>query len=358
MGRRGRPKKKVSDSDNADGSSVASAGKTVIIGWQTGYTYYDNNYDTSVNRQLKINYSTDAGGTWKGVTALTPGTGFVDYPIVGAAKTTAGPVNLYAVWIDSKNGKVMFRQKSGTGVWTAPLSIGTTTAKIEGAAYGYSGYANIAATGDLITAAWIADPQGHLKARTIDLNGAAKAANTLSNWSSAATLTGAISIDQNGFPIVSASPLVTNITTIAWNTANAQVYTTANGTAVDTSPVTIFTNGTTGGRIYAGGYSTAVEPGPGGYIASWGACRDTSLTLDCNYGSNKARFDLLVSTSANGTAWNTPTRLGDSAASAKSTLNDEGSMVLTAEKSYIQYNVYNAGYTAYDVWARVGTGSP
>jgi hypothetical protein len=346
---------KVSGRDNADGSSLASAGNSVIVGWQTGYTYYDPD---GANRQVQVNYSTDNGATWKGVTDLTAANGFIDYPIVAAAKTTAGPTNLYVVWIDSVSGKVLFRQRSGTGVWSKPTTLGTTTAKVEGAAYGYAGYANIAATGDLITAAWIATNTGQLKARTIDLNGSTTAATNPANWSGITTLQGNISNQQNGFPIVSASPLKTNITTIAWNTATKQVYTTANGTSVDPTPITIFTNGTTGGRTYKGGYSTTVEPGPNGYVASWGACIDTNLTNDCDYNKKTARFDLLVRTSANGTTWSTPKILGDSTASSKATLNDEPSIVVTSGKTYIQYNIYNAAYTAYDIYARVGTGNP
>src|SRR5204863_3541102 len=115
----------------------------------------------------------------------------------------------------------------------------------------------------VITVAWISNNKGVLKARTIDLNGSATAAASAANWSAITTLQGNISIKQNGFPIVSASTLVAGVTTIAWNTATKQVYTTANGTTINAAPTTIFTDGATGGRTYTGGYSTTVEPSPG-----------------------------------------------------------------------------------------------
>jgi hypothetical protein len=349
---------KITGKQNIDGTSLAAAGNSVIVGWQTGYTFYDPN---GANRQVQVNYSPDNGGSWKGVTDLSGANGFVDYPVVAAAKTSAGPTNLYVVWVDSVSGKVLFRERSGAGVWSQPTTLGTTTAKILGAAYGYSGYANIAATGDLITVAWISNNKGLLKARTLNLNGHATAATSAANWSATTSLQGNISLKQNGFPIVSASPLRTNVTTIAWNTATKQVYTTANGKSVDPTPITIFANGTAGGRTYTGGYSTTVEPAPnGGYVAGWGSCVDTNLTNDCDYNKNVARFDLLVSTSHTGAAgsWTTPKLLGDSAASRRATLNDEPSIVVVPGNAYSQYNVYNAAYSAYDIYARVGTGNP
>lgn len=210
---------------------------------------------------FQVNFSTDAGATWRGVQNLTPRTQNVDYPIVAAAKTSGGPVNLYGVWTDADTGKVKFRMKSGGGAWSAPIVLGSTTASDT---TGMFGYANIAATDDLITVAWIADNSGTLKAHAIDLNGNANAAKTVSNWTAITTLNDKISMSQNGYPIVSASPLVKNKITIAYNTNVAQKYTTFNGTAIAKAGKVIWNNGTLGGRTYTGGYSTVAEPAPGG----------------------------------------------------------------------------------------------
>ena len=341
--------KKVSGKDHAEGSSLGAAGDTVVVGWFTGFSFYD---PEGTPRVFQVNFSTDAGATWRGVQNLTPRTQNVDYPIVAAAKTSGGPVNLYGVWTDADTGKVKFRMKSGGGAWSAPIVLGSTSASDN---TGMFGYANIAATDDLITVAWIADNSGTLKARAIDLNGNANAAKTVSNWTAITTLNDKISMAQNGYPIVSASPLVKNKITIAYNTNVAQKYTTFNGTAIAKAGKVIWNNGTLGGRTYTGGYSTVAEPAPGGgIVASWGACKDTAS--DCNYNKNTARFDLLASTSGNGTDFTAPKLLANSDA-ANSTLNDEPSIVVVPGKVYLQYNGYTASYSSYDIFSIVGTGN-
>ena len=347
--------KKVSGSQHAEGSSLAAAGSTVIVGWFTGYSYYDA---AGVARQTQVNISTNNGGTWTGVQKLSSAKGKVDYPIVAAAQTSAGPTNVYAAWINSKTGEVVFRQSSnGGGAWSAPLVLGTSTAQMSGTGYGVSGFANISAVRDLITVAWIADDTGTLKVRGINLNGNAAAATTIGNWSATATLADKISVAQNGFPIASASPQNTGVVTVAYNTDAAQKYVTYNGTAVS-APKTIFTNNVT----YPGGYSLAVEPAPaGGFVAMWAGCQATGITNPCNYDSAKAKFALLSATSANGTTWSAPTVVA--ASTTKATLNDEASLVVIpgatagTVKVFAQYNAYKSNYGYYDVWVNIGNGT-
>src|SRR5207249_964803 len=100
--------------------------------------------------------------------------------------------------------------------------------------------------------------------------------------------------------------LAPGVVTIAWNTPRRQVYTTFDGTTVTATPTTIWVDGTANAASYAGGYSTVVEPAPGGFIAAWAACRDTSLTYDCNSKKAAARVDLLSATSADGTLFTPP----------------------------------------------------
>jgi hypothetical protein len=346
--------KKISGAQHAEGSSLAAAGSTVIVGWMTGYSYYDPN---GAARRLQVNVSTNAGGAWGGVQNLTGKTGHVDYPIVAAASVGVH-TNVYAAWIDSDTCQVKFRQSTDNAAWSAPVTIGTTTAHLVNAAYGCSGDANIAAVGNLIAVAYVADDTGTLKVATINLNGDAARATTAGNWGTS-TLADKISLAQNGYPIASASPANTGVVTVAYNTDTAQRYVRYNGTSVSTA-TTIYTNGTTGGKTYAGGYSTAVEPAPGGgFVAMWAGCRDVGITNPCNYGSAKAKFDELEASSTNGTTWGAPVQVALSSRTAQ--LNDEASLVVIPDsagvKVFAQYNAYKSNYGYYDVWAEVGTGS-
>ncbi len=345
---------KVSGSAHAEGSSIAAAGTTVIVGWFTGYSYYD---PADAPRRLQVNISTNSGSSWKGVQGLTPKNGQVDYPIVAAAKIPGTTTtNVYAAWVDSQSCDVKFKQSSDGGTtWSSTIVIGTTTAKIIDNAYGCSGDANIAATGNLIGVVWIADDTGTLKVARINLNGNASAATNAGNWTTA-TLADKISLAQNGYPIASASPLNTSVVTVAYNTTNAQKFVRVGPSSVS-SASTIYTNGTIGSQTYGGGYSTVVEPGPGGtYVASWAGCRDVGITNPCNYGSAKAKFDLLAATSTNGTSFTAPTQLAKSSTTAQ--LNDEPSFVVVSGHVYLQYNAYKSNYHYYDVWGWNGTGSP
>jgi hypothetical protein len=344
---------KVSSNSNAEGSSIAAAGSTVVVGWFTGYSYYD---PADAPRRLQVNISTNSGTSWTGVQGLTSKSGQVDYPIVAAATTSAGPTNVYAAWVDSKTCDVKFKQSSdGGATWSGNVVIGTTTAHLVDAAYGCSGDANIAATRDLIAVAYVADDTGTLKVAHINLSGNASAATTAGNWSTA-TLSDKISTAQNGYPIASASPLNTSVVTVAYNTTTAQRYVRVSASSVST-PTTIYTNGTIGSQTYTGGYSTVVEPGPGGtYVAMWAGCRDVGITNPCNYSSAKAKFDLLAATATNATTWGAPSQLAKSSNTAQ--LNDEPSIVVVSGHVYAQYNAYKSTYHYYDVWGWNGTGSP
>ncbi|TMK36120.1 MAG: exo-alpha-sialidase [Actinobacteria bacterium] len=338
---------------NAEGTSIAAAGSKIVVGWVTGFSAYD---PAGAPRRLQVNTSTDGGATWRGVKSLTSGGGRIDYPIVAAAKTGFGSVNLYAVWVDATNGKVYFREHSGAAAWSAPISIGATTLAHRD---GYHGYANIAAVGNLITVAWIADAKGSLKARAINLSGKTPTAAAIrANWNASVALAGRVSLRQGGYPVVSASPLAPGVVTIAWNTPRRQVYTTFDGTNVAATPITIWVNGIANAITYTGGYSTVVEPAPGGFVAMWGGCRNTSLTYDCNgQQGSSPRVDLLSATSANGTLFSLPSLVAPAIPNGR-TVNDQASVVATADHVFAQYNGSTANFGRYDVFDRIGTGSP
>ncbi len=337
---------------NAEGASIAAAGPRIIVGWVTGFSAYDR---AGAPRRLQVNTSIDGGSTWRGVKSLTPGAGRIDYPIVAAAKTAFGPVNLYAVWVDATNGRVYFRERSRFAPWSVPIAIGRTT--LRDPVDGYHGYANIAAVGNLITVAWVADATGSLRARAIDLSGKTPtAAASPANWNASVALAGRVALRQGGYPVVSASPLAPGVVTIAWNTPTRQVYTTFDGTTVTATPTTIWVNGTANAVSYTGGYSTVVEPAPGGFIAVWAACRDTSLNYDCNSQKAAARVDLLSATSSDGTLFTSPSVV--SPATTGRTVNDQASVVATADHAYLQYNGSTANFGRYHIFDRIGTGSP
>jgi hypothetical protein len=338
---------------NAEGTSLAAAGTRLVVGWVTGFSAYD---PAGAPRRLQVNTSIDGGATWRGIKSLTPRGGRIDYPVVAAAKTTFGPVNLYATWVDATNGKVYFRERSGAGAWSVPLAIGATT--LRDRVDGYHAYANVAAVGNLITVAWVADAKGSLVARAINLSGTSPtAATTRANWNPPVVLGGHVSLRQGGYPVASASPLAPGVVTIAWNTPTKQVYTTFDGTAVSPTPTTIWVNGTANGIAYAGGYSTVVEPAPGGFVAIWAGCRNTSLRNDCNGRKVAARVDLLSASSSGGTVFTAPSLVAP-ATPKRQTLNDQPSIVATSAHVYVQYNGYTANFGRYDIFDRIGTGAP
>ena len=145
--------------------------------------------------------------------------------------------------------------------------------------------------------------------------------------------------------------------TIAWNTPTKQVYTTFDGTSVTATPTTIWVNGSANAISYAGGYSTLVEPTPGGFIAVWAGCEDRSLTNDCNGKMDPARVDLLSATSANGSLFTPPSLVARATPNGR-TLNDQASVVTTSDHVYVQYNGYTANFGRYDIFDGIGSGSP
>jgi hypothetical protein len=89
----------------------------------------------------------------------------------------------------------------------------------------------------------------------------------------------------------------------------------------------------------------------------WAACRDTALQRDCNVGKADARVDLLVATSADGTTFTDPTVVANARVSS-ARINDAPSIVATSDHVYVQYDGSTPDRSAYDVFARVASGSP
>jgi hypothetical protein len=346
--------RRLSGSDvNAENATVAAAGKRVIAGWMTGFSPYD---PIRAPRRVQVAISSDRGASWASPKSLSPRGVAVDYPVVAAQTTTFGTNDLYAVWIDAETGKVMFRERVGASAWSEPIAIGRTTRTVS---TGYSGFANVAASGDLITVAWIADANGLVKARAIDLSasGSATAASDRSEWGPSTAMDLPVSLRQHGYPVVAASPLVPGVATIAWNTAQSQVFATVTGETIGPGAATIFDDGAAGAFTYTGGYATVVEPAPGGFVAMWAACRDTALIHDCNVRRSDARVDLLSSTSQDGTSFTSPTLVAGAGTPTRR-INDAPSVVATDGHVYMQYDGSTSNRSAYDVFARVGTGTP
>ncbi len=341
---------KLSGAGHVEGSSVATAGSTVLVGWMTQKEYP---IDNAQPRKAQVRISSDAGANWGGTTTLSPGTGRVDYPIVAAAITSTDATNLYIVWTDSNTGKVRFRMKNGANAWTPAITLGTTTSDADDG-YGNFGYANVGATGDLVTVAWIADNLGTIKTRSINLDGDATAAATLTNWEATVSLTGVTPPSSNGYPIVGASPLDTTRTAVGWNTATQVKVTTFDGTTTGTAGTVVYTqaapyNGTNTA------YAVAPEPAAGGdMVVAWSACRATNAANDCNYDSPSARVDMVVATSSGG-AFSAPTIVSQGAVGAQ--MNDSPSLAYDGTKIYVMYNKWKSNYGYYDVFTKVGTGS-
>jgi hypothetical protein len=338
---------------NAENPTVAAAGSVLVAGWMTGFSPYD---PAGAPRRIQVAVSSDRGATWGSPKSLSPRGGAIDYPVVAGAKTSFGPINLYAVWVDAETGKVTFRQRSGTHGWSDPIKLGATTRKL---ARGFSGFANIAAVGDLITVAWVADADGTLKARAIDLSlsGSPTAAATAGEWGPRTTMTRKVSLTQHGYPVASASRLVPGVVTIAWNTNTSLVYTAVTGETIGSDATTVWKEGSAGGMAYTGGYAAAVEPAPGGFVAMWAACRDTSLLHDCNVRKSEARIDLLSATSADGVTFTGPILVAG-AGTPGQRINDAPSLVVTGDHVYAQYDGSTSNGSDYDVFSRVATGTP
>src|SRR5262249_13596590 len=158
--------------------------------------------------------------------------------------------------------------------------------------------------------------------------GSPTAAADRSRWGPRTTMLQPVSLAQHGYPVASSSRAVPGVVTVAWNTKTSQVVATVTGEAIDPSPATIWHDGAGGERTYTGGYGTAVEPAPGGFVAMWGSCRDTALERDCNVGKADARIDLLVATSADGTTFSDPEVVANTRTSGQP-INDAPSIVAT-----------------------------
>jgi hypothetical protein len=78
---------------------------------------------------------------------------------------------------------------------------------------------------------------------------------------------------------------------------------------------------------------------------------------DCNVGKADARVDVLVSTSTDGTTFTDPAVLANARASGLR-INDAPSIVATSDHVYVQFDGATPNRSAYDVFARVATGSP
>jgi hypothetical protein len=338
---------------NAENPTVAAAAGTLIAGWMTGFSPYD---PAGSPRRVQVSVSPDRGATWGAPKSLSPRGVAVDYPVVAAGRTSFGPINLYAVWVDAETGRVTFRERSGDTGWSDPISLGVTTRSTSA---GFSGFANVSAVGDLVVVAWIADAHGTVEARAIDLaaSGSATAATDRTRWGARTAMSDRAALAQHGYPIVSSSRAVPGVATIAWNTSAGPVFATATGETIDPGSAPIWHLGSVGGRTYTGGYATAVEPAPGGFVAMWAACRDTSLVHDCNVGKPEARVDLLAATSTDGVTFTKPSRVAGSGTPGER-INDAPSIVATADHVYVQYDGSTSDRSAYDVFARVASGGP
>jgi len=339
---------------NAENPTTASAGRTVIAGWMTGFSPYD---PAGAHRRLQVTVSPDGGETWGPTKNLSPRGGAVDYPTVAAAATSFGAINLYAVWVDAETGRVEFRARSQGTPWSLPIRLGLTTRKTSA---GYSGLANIAAVGDLVVVAWVADADGTVKARAIDLkpSGSPAASADRDQWGARTVMAEPVALRQNGAPVVAAAPTVPDTVTIAWNTATSQVFSVVSGEAIAPGVTTIWTDQPVGSFTYTGGYATVVEPAPGGgFVAMWAACRDTSLTRDCNVRKPEARIDLFAAAMPSGGAFGDPVLVAGAGRPAQR-INDAPSLVVAGDHVYVQYDGWTPSGSNYGVFARVATGTP
>jgi hypothetical protein len=210
-----------------------------------------------------------------------------------------------------------------------------------------------------VVVAWVADGEGTVKVRAIDLSasGSATAAAIRAAWGGRRAMADPVDLGQHGAPVVATSPLVPGVATIAWSTATSQVFATVTGEAIAPEVTTVFPDGPADAFDYTGGYAIVVEPSPGGFVAMWAACRDTILRHDCNVRRPEARIDLLSATSPDGDTFGPPLLVASAGAKIQR-INDAPSLVATADHVYAQYDGSTSSGSSYDIFARVATGIP
>lgn len=323
---------------HGDRSALTAEGDCVYATWVSVASY--DAYDPAAPRALWFRSNCVDGDplSWNPAMRLSGGTGRVDYPVVAADGT-----NVYVIYTNSGNGKVMFKRSTDNGAtWsTSPLAT-VTRLDFDDPAEGFGAWPGICAGEGEVGTLWLQNPAGKLVARVSTDGGAtfggvttleAGNAGANHNW-------GQCDISSDG----KIAFAWTNPTALKVGVYDTGVY----GAGVT---VATFSSGGT----YKGGYGPAPawSPDASKLGVAWGDCR----TAGCDYFSNSDRVDLSWSESADGGAtWGARELLATSTVATKR-INDYPSVLwLDGTTRLVHYNGWNANYSNYRLYLQVGTG--
>jgi hypothetical protein len=327
------PTRVSQDRRHADRGAIASDGSTVYAVWVAHESY--DAYDPADPRALffRANRSGGQPGSWGRTIQVSPGNGRVDYPSVAAAGG-----NVYVAWVAAKSGEVrLATSRDGGQTFTRKVVGKTRSASPEGE--GLTGLPAVAATGDDVGVAWIANGAGAVNARTSSDAG--------STWGATVTLTSSGALVNHGSPAAGGGGAAL---AFAWTTRTGAFARVWRGSFGPTRTVASFASG----QRYKGGYDAEIAVGPPGTLGiAWSGCR----TARCDVLSADARIDLLYAGSSDGGVSWSPPELVRGSNFADQRMNDGAGIAwLDANTRIVGYSGYASGLTSYGLFLRVGQG--
>jgi hypothetical protein len=326
----------------AERPSIASDGTTVIASYVTQRSYL--HYRPGAPRAVWVRVSTDQGASWRSPVRLSGRAGRVDYP-----RVAAGGGRVFAVWTAAGSGDIRLAWSDDRGRHWTKATIGSTTSKPFGAAEGFAGLPDVAASGDDVAVAWFANDDGRQVAVTSssggdDLVGKPRTVLTTKSPNRGPQYPAVGEADDPSDPRVA----------IAYTTPTGLDVVTFDGVSVSSPSHVLTWPVSVGGVRYRAGYGPAVVPYGAAEIAVAvaGCRRNTAGKAPCATLARGSRIDVLYGVSTDdGATWDPLQRLTN-AAHKPYRINDEPSIALTGPTHRVSFDRYERRFRHYDVWLR------
>ena len=319
------PKRLNSSKQHGSRGSLAASGKYVYATWVSTTRWIA--YRPTAPRVLYLRRNSNHGArtAWNTTKRLTSLTGRVDFPTVAAAGA-----NVYVVYTDSATGSVKVKISRDRAATWKTVTIGSTASSTASGRYGIP---RIAASGNTVVVAWLANGSGAVKARV--------STNAGRTWSATGGLTGT----STDIPAVAA---LGARAAVAWTDGSSAVVRTWSAGAWSSPRST--------GRpaAFTQSYGAAIAlSGSAGIGVAWTGCVTT-----CETWSPATRANLVWSESRDGGAsWFAGQVIGSSSASSARRYNDYPSILWpSATVRHVLWNAGTAGTNAYRIVLRTGTG--
>jgi hypothetical protein len=308
--------------------SLAASGKFVYATWVSTSRWLA--YKGAAPRVLYLRRNSNHGSStaWNTTKRLTSLSGRVDYPTVAAAGS-----NVYVAYTDSNAGSVRVKISRDRAATWSTVTLGTTSAGSTTA--GRYGMPRIAASGNTVIVAWLANADGAVRARV-----STDAGRT---WSA----TGAIVGTSTDIPAVA---VLGSRAAVAWTDGSSAVVRTWYAGAWSAPKATIVPAGAT----YTDTYSPAIAlNGTGGVGVAWTGC-----VTACTSWTSSTRANLVWSESKdNGRSWFVGQVLGSPPSTTARRYNDYPSVLWpSATRRHVIWNAGTAGTIAYRIVMRTGIG--